>query len=379
MKFIRIVYLAFIIIFGASTVLADSTPGLVKKGNRHFDKKEYTEASDLYSEAQKQRPDDPVILYNLGNVAYKEGRFEEAQKLYKQAAELAGSDTRLESLALFHTGNAAYSHAESLIAANPQSALETYGQGVQSWRDAIKRAKAGGLDDEKIIENAGYNMEVARMKIKKLREIMPPEKKMSGPQSQDLKKKLEDLAKSERNVAKDSRAGEQNKEENQQNRQSAEQQQKQNIEETRDLLNKLKQESQKADKGDQQAEARKSVEENLKNSLENQESAQHNLEQNRLGEAAEKADEAAQNIEDAIGALSQESEDREASQGEQQQMAQEKESNIDKEASDKMDGEEARREIERLREKARNDQEELQRQRGIRVRSIRRKPVDKDW
>jgi Ca-activated chloride channel family protein len=63
-------------------------------GNTHYKNKDYAAADKHYAQALTKAPADlkPKLMYNLGNSAYRQGRLEEAVKHYEAALKLAPQD-----------------------------------------------------------------------------------------------------------------------------------------------------------------------------------------------------------------------------------------------------------------------------------------------
>ena len=73
----------------------------LRKGDAHYDKKNYLNAETAYEKATR----DPIALYNAGNAAYQQGKFEVAAGRYKSAAILL-ANASVRSDAFYNLGNA---------------------------------------------------------------------------------------------------------------------------------------------------------------------------------------------------------------------------------------------------------------------------------
>ena len=83
---------------------AQSAHQYMRQGDRHYERSNYKDAEQAYRNAAGQKQNDPVIIYNSGNAAYKQGNFTDAQKWYDQAAQSA-ADPDLQANALHNLGN----------------------------------------------------------------------------------------------------------------------------------------------------------------------------------------------------------------------------------------------------------------------------------
>lgn len=89
------------------TAFFETTSGLTKKGNEHFDNKRYESALEVYRKAQVRDPDRPEIRYNLGTSLYQLDQFQEAESQLEGALGKANTQD-LKSHAWYNYGNAQY-------------------------------------------------------------------------------------------------------------------------------------------------------------------------------------------------------------------------------------------------------------------------------
>lgn len=104
----RLIYL--IALFATLGVAAQQMPerGLVRKGNRNYNKGRYNEAIEHYGEAAKIAPNQFEATYNLGNALYKAEMFDRAEQTMMKAAadSLRTEEERAE--AYYNLGNAQF-------------------------------------------------------------------------------------------------------------------------------------------------------------------------------------------------------------------------------------------------------------------------------
>jgi len=88
-------------------VLAESVDSNIQAGISNYRQQNFEQAELNFSKAQKQRPDNPELNYNLANSHYKNGKYHEALQSYTQAA---GNETPpgLRQNSLYNSGNALY-------------------------------------------------------------------------------------------------------------------------------------------------------------------------------------------------------------------------------------------------------------------------------
>ncbi len=121
----RLIYL--IALFATLGVAAQQMPerGLVRKGNRSYNKGRYNEAIERYGEALKAAPAQFEATYNLGNAFYKAEMFDRAeQTMTKSAADSLRSDTE-RAEAFYNLGNAQFKQQKY------KEALESYKQSLR--------------------------------------------------------------------------------------------------------------------------------------------------------------------------------------------------------------------------------------------------------
>ncbi len=76
------------------------------RGNREYLEARYADALAAYSQALGHEPEHPDVTYNIGNVLYRQGRFEQAAQGYAKA--LFPDDERRRKEAAYNAGNAFY-------------------------------------------------------------------------------------------------------------------------------------------------------------------------------------------------------------------------------------------------------------------------------
>jgi Ca-activated chloride channel homolog len=111
--------------------------GPLQQGYQHYQQGDYDKALQKFIQGQLQAPDDPSVLYDLGNTYYKKGDFDAAANHYGQA--LSGPDETLKPKILYNLGNSAYR----------QGKLE---KAIENYEAALKLAP----DDQQAKENLTF-------------------------------------------------------------------------------------------------------------------------------------------------------------------------------------------------------------------------------
>jgi Ca-activated chloride channel family protein len=114
----------------ASTMLWPVSPacaGPRQEGYEAYQAKKFDDAMEQFTKAQVQKPNDPAVLYNLGNTLYRKQDFAGAAEHYRQAMPHAPDG--LKARLLYNLGNTAYRQGAL------QEAIENYEAAVQMAPD----------------------------------------------------------------------------------------------------------------------------------------------------------------------------------------------------------------------------------------------------
>jgi Ca-activated chloride channel family protein len=98
-----------------------------QEGYEAYQANEFDDAMEHFTKAQVQEPNDPVVLYNLGNTLYRKQDFAGAAEHYRQAMPHASDG--LKARLLYNLGNTAYRQGAL------QEAIEKYEAAVQMAPD----------------------------------------------------------------------------------------------------------------------------------------------------------------------------------------------------------------------------------------------------
>ena len=135
------------------------------EGVAAYDAKEYEKALSSLLQGQIERPDDPAMFYNLGNVYYRMGEFEKARQNYSEALERGGADLRRH--AFYNMGNAAFR-------------MEDFADAVALYEKALELDPAD--------EEAASNLEIARRMLEEQKRRQQQEQESGqGGQRKDQK------------------------------------------------------------------------------------------------------------------------------------------------------------------------------------------------
>lgn len=76
----------------------------IRKGNKHYENQDFTEAEQAYSRANSLNKESFEAGFNLANAYYKQGRFQEAAKQYDRLISMA-SGKEQKSIIYYNLGN----------------------------------------------------------------------------------------------------------------------------------------------------------------------------------------------------------------------------------------------------------------------------------
>jgi len=94
------------------------------------------QAEKKYSTALKKQPDNPTLLFNLGDIQYR-------KKDYKQAitsftGTLATDDLNLQAKAYYNLGNSLYQQGKSTLKTEPEKTIDQFKKAVSAYKSCLK-------------------------------------------------------------------------------------------------------------------------------------------------------------------------------------------------------------------------------------------------
>ena len=131
-----------------------------EKAIKHLNHQRYSQAQTILEKLQAKSGVGAQVGYNLGNVLYKQGHFDQAQAAYTQAG--LKLNQKEKSKAFYNLGNTAFMQ-------------DQYEQAIDAYRGALK------LNPKD--KNAKYNLELALMRLKQdKKKQKPKEQKQNKPE-----------------------------------------------------------------------------------------------------------------------------------------------------------------------------------------------------
>lgn len=199
----RIAQFAFMLLL-SSQLAAQNSSEKVSEANQLFQQQKYDEANKIYRDALIDNPDSPIISFNIGDVQYKKGNYEEAFNEYGKA--LASDDILTQSKAYYNMGNTLYK-----LGKLPESLLH------------YKKALELNPHDE----DAKYNLEFVRAKLKENSQQNQQNQQNQNQQNEQQQNQQQQGDQNQEQQNQNEQQQQNQKQEEQQQQQNAEQQQKQ--------------------------------------------------------------------------------------------------------------------------------------------------------
>jgi len=146
----------------ANPASAFSLPGPVQEGERLYRAGQYEGALQQFLEAQKSRPNDARLQYNIGSTYYELKRYEDAQKMF----DTASKDKELRERSLYNRGNS-------------QFRKDQFEDAIRSYEEALT------IDPKD--EDAHHNLELAKRKLEQKKQQDQEQKKDKQENQKDQK------------------------------------------------------------------------------------------------------------------------------------------------------------------------------------------------
>ncbi len=93
-----------VLMLAALSLQAQTVERQIRKGNRQYNKGNYTEAEVQYRKVLESTPNHAEAQFNLGDALYQEENYEDAMEAFQKVLELS-PDAKLKSKAVFNMGN----------------------------------------------------------------------------------------------------------------------------------------------------------------------------------------------------------------------------------------------------------------------------------
>ena len=219
-KIINILCLSFLLTLAASPLYAQKESGKVFRGNKEYEKQDYTAAEVEYRRGIEANKESFEAHYNLGNALFRQEKYPEAQAAFEKAASLLPKEDKANRATTFHNlGNAFF-------------AQEQYEKAVEAYKEALRN---NPKDDD-----TRYNLVKAMEMLKKQQEQQQNQQQNQNQQQQQEQQKQEQQQQQEQQQNQE----QQQQREQQQQAEEQEQEQKMDKETAEQILQALEQDEQ---------------------------------------------------------------------------------------------------------------------------------------
>ena len=198
-KIINILYLSSLLLtMVASPLYAQKESGKVFRGNKEYEKQDYTAAEVEYRRGIEANKESFEAHYNLGNALFRQEKYPEAQAEFEKAASLLPKEDKANRAATFHNiGNAFF-------------AQEQYEKAIEAYKEALRN---NPKDDD-----TRYNLVKAMEMLKKQQQQQQQQQNQQQNQKDQQQQQKEQQQQEQQNQQN------QNQQEQQQNQQQEQQQ-----------------------------------------------------------------------------------------------------------------------------------------------------------
>ena len=199
---------------GHPSIYAQDYRSNTRKGNKVYDKKQYSDAEILYRKALASDSTFYKAQYNLGDALYKDKRYDEAVNYYNKVLENPTADASAKAKAYYNMGN---SYLQSgLDNKTDPAAMEKFKNAISSYQNSLK---INPKDND-----AKYNLSYAK---KMLQQMQQQNQQQQNQNQQQQDKNNKDNKDKNEQQNKDNQQQNQNQQQQQQQNQDNQQQQRQ--------------------------------------------------------------------------------------------------------------------------------------------------------
>lgn len=199
---------------GHPSIYAQDYRSNTRKGNKVYDKKQYSDAEILYRKALASDSTFYKAQYNLGDALYKDKRYDEAVNYYNKVLENPTADASAKAKAYYNMGN---SYLQSgLDNKTDPAAMEKFKNAISSYQNSLK---INPKDND-----AKYNLSYAK---KMLQQMQQQNQQQQNQNQQQQDKNNKDNKDKNEQQNKDNQQQNQNQQQQQQQNQDNQQQQPQ--------------------------------------------------------------------------------------------------------------------------------------------------------
>ena len=146
------------------------------KAEKDYKSGKYDDALKNYRQAAETQPDRNDLQYNRGDAAYKSGEFSEAEESFRKSLETP--DLNFQENAYYNLGNSQFRHGEQMEKADKKRTIELWEHALQSYESALKLNKAADTQ---------HNYDVVKKKLEELKQQQQQQQQQKNNSSQPKK------------------------------------------------------------------------------------------------------------------------------------------------------------------------------------------------
>jgi hypothetical protein len=178
------VLLSVLLLGLAVPLFADSARGLVRRGNKAYGAGRYDEAMKAYEQADVERPESPVVMFNQGAVHYRAEDYVAARESFEKAAK-ASRDPAFEANCRYNVGDTWFKEARRQMDSDLKKAVEACERSVDNYQAAL------ALRPE--LEAARRNIEIVRRLWKSILDEQKKRQEQQKAQQEEQQKFAEEM------------------------------------------------------------------------------------------------------------------------------------------------------------------------------------------
>ena len=177
------------LIFQGNLLKAQDVKNIIAKGNEAYKEQQYDKAIEMYREALKSSPGNPVASFNLGNALFRSKKYDEAVKVFDEASHHDSPGISPEKL--FYNKGVSYTALKKL-----QESIDAYKQALRiNSSDTLARENLQRALNELKRQQEQNDQQKQQQKQQKEDKPKPNPSKLNQQQVQQLLKALEEQEK----------------------------------------------------------------------------------------------------------------------------------------------------------------------------------------
>lgn len=178
-----------IVLLSIPALHAQESNKLINKGNEAYKQQQYDKATEAYKVVLEKDPNNVIASFNMGNALFKGKKFEEAAKVFDEAAKKT-EDKQLQAQ-LYYNKGVALTQQKKL-----EQSIESYKQSLRiNPVDTLARENLQRALNEKKQQEQQQNQNQNQQKEQKENQSKPKQNKLNQQQVQQLLKALEEQEK----------------------------------------------------------------------------------------------------------------------------------------------------------------------------------------